>query len=112
MKGDRDWLLSMFEESPVHMVVLEGAELRIALMNRIARETWGPAVMGKTMREIYATGSPILPLIERAYATGVAETVHGSPPFLADGTHADRFFTRSYVPLRDGRGAVAAILIV
>jgi signal transduction histidine kinase len=108
---DHERLVALIDEAPVYMCVLVGPELRVTLVNRLVRENL-PALLGRTVREIYPGENPILGLLERVYATGMPETVRGLPLYFADGTHSDRFFTRGFVPLRDEHGGVYAILVV
>ena len=110
-RAESDRLFALFDEAPVYLTVQEGPELRIAMINRMVRESpVGGTLLGKTVRELYPADNPILAALERVYATGVPETMHESPPLPAHTTHAGRYFTRSFVPLRDGRGDVRAVL--
>ena len=72
---ERDRLFALFDEAPVHMAVVEGPELRCTLVNRRVRE-FSPAVLGKSVREIYPGDNPLVAAIERVYATGKPETLH------------------------------------
>ena len=110
-RAESDRMFALFDEAPVYLTVQEGPELRIAMINRMVRESpVGGTLLGKTVRELYPADNPILAALERVYATGVPETMHESPPLPAHTTHAGRYFTRSFVPLRDGRGDVRAVL--
>ena len=63
-------------------------------------------VAGQERARHLSRGQPADRTLERVYATGVPETIHGLPPYFPDGAHADRFFTRHFVPLRDEHGNV------
>jgi signal transduction histidine kinase/CheY-like chemotaxis protein len=100
---------ALFDEAPVFMTVLEGAELRATRINRQVREQ-KPDILGKSLRELYTADNPAVAAVERVYATGVPETIDAQPAYLADGTFADRYYTRRLVPLRDKRGDVRGVL--
>jgi signal transduction histidine kinase len=107
--AERDRLLTLFDEAPVYLTVLEGPELRVTRINRRVREIM-PSLLGMRGREVYPADNPILATVERVYATGVAETISEMPPYFADGSYANRYFTRTYVPLRDEHGNVDGVL--
>jgi signal transduction histidine kinase len=108
---ERERLFALFDEAPVYMSVVEGPELRCTVVNRRVRE-FSPAVLGKSAREIYPGDNPLVAAIERVFATGKPETLHGLPTYFPDGSYAERFFTRSFVPLRDEHGRVYGVLTV
>jgi signal transduction histidine kinase len=103
-------LFTAFDEAPSFLTVVEGPELRIAMINRRVRES-GSMVVGKTAREIYPGDNPVIATLERVYATGIRETLHGRPPYYPDGALADRYFTRDFIPLRDEHGNVNRVLV-
>ena len=81
-RAESDRLFALFDEAPVYLTVQEGPELRIAMINRMVRESpVGGTLLGKTVRELYPADNPILAALERVYATGVPETMHESPRF-------------------------------
>jgi signal transduction histidine kinase len=106
--AERDQLLELFEESPAWLSVCEGPELRVTRINRRIRELM-PDLLGKSLRALYPAGNPIVAALERVYATGVPETVHELPTYFPDGALADRYFSRSFVPLRDAEGRVYGV---
>jgi signal transduction histidine kinase len=108
---ERERLLALFEEAPTNMVVIEGPELRVTMANRRVRAKM-PAVVGMTVSQLYPGDHPIVASIERVFATGVPEWVHGLPPYVPDSAHAERLLTRSFVPLRDQNGSVYGVLAV
>jgi signal transduction histidine kinase len=106
---ERDRLLGLFDEVPVHLGVVEGPELRCTMVNRRVRE-FSSTMVGKTVHEIYPGDNPLVAAVERVYATGEPETLQHLPPYFPDGSHAERFFTRSFAPLRDEHGDVYGVL--
>src|SRR5262245_29329447 len=86
--------LELFEEAPAFLTVVEGPELRVSMINRLVRsQPAGEYILGKSAREIYPGDNPVIATLERVYATGVAETIHGNPPYFPDGAHSSRYFT-------------------
>ena len=106
--AERDQLLVLFEEAPAWLSVCEGPELRVTRINRRIRELM-PDLLGKSLRALYPAGNPIVAALERVYATGVPESVHELPTYFPDGALADRYFSRSFVPLRDAEGRVYGV---
>jgi PAS domain-containing protein len=106
---ERERVFALFDEAPMYLTVLEGPELRCTQINRRVREVM-PELLGKRARELYPDENPVVAAVERVYTTGVPETVHGLPPYIPDGAHSERFFTRSFVPLRDQHGRVYGVL--
>ena len=106
--AERDQLLALFEEAPAWLSVCEGPELRVTRINRRIRELM-PDLLGKSLRALYPAGNPIVAALERVYATGVPESVHELPTYFPDGALADRYFSRSFVALRDAEGSIYGV---
>jgi hypothetical protein len=67
-------------------------------------------VLGTPARDIYPGDNPVVATLERVYRTGVPETLHAERPYYADGKHAERYFTRSFAPLRDEQSQVRGVM--
>jgi signal transduction histidine kinase len=108
--AERDRLRALFEEAPGFMVLIEGSELVVTMVNRRVRESpGGNEWLGKSVHAI-ELAVPVLPILQRVYATGVAETIVAeSSRSLPD---PGRYFTRTYQPLRGPDGTVRAILVL
>lgn len=110
---DREDAFELFDEVPAYLTLVEGPELRITKINRRVREQpAGAQSLGRPAREIYPGDNPVIETLERVYASGIAETIHGVPPYFRDGAHADRYFTRHFTPLRDEHGKVDRVLVL
>jgi signal transduction histidine kinase len=109
----RDDAFELLDEVPAFLTLVEGPELRVTMVNRLVREQpAGEVALGKPAREIYPGDNPVVATLERVYSTGIAETIHGIPPYFPDGAHASRYFTRHFSPLRDESGEVNRVLVL
>jgi hypothetical protein len=78
-ESERELLFALFDEAPMSLILVEGAEQRITRINRRVRESsMGPKLIGKTTREIYPTENAVIASLDRVYKTGIAERVHGT----------------------------------
>jgi signal transduction histidine kinase len=112
-EAEHQKVFALFDEAPMFMSFLEGPELLCTMINRVLRETTAAdRMLGKKAREVYPVDNPIVAVLDRVWATGKAETVHGLPPYYADGAYGQRYFTRTYVPVRDAAGGMRGILTV
>jgi len=106
-------LSMVFEELPGFASIIEVPGYRVTRINRKLREsTEGPRMLGKSVRDFYRSDSPVFEVLDRVAATGQAEIVRARPPDLANRAYAERYYTRSYTPLRDEHGTVHGILSV
>ena len=111
--AERQTLFALFDEAPVLMTFLEGADLRITRVNRRVRETTdAAALIGKTARELLRDDPRSLAILERVYATGQPESIPAMryAGSAEPGVQAVRYFTRSFVPIRDVDGNVRGVL--
>jgi signal transduction histidine kinase/ActR/RegA family two-component response regulator len=103
-------LQAIFDEAPAYLIVCEGPELRIAMMNRLGRERFaGRVKVGQSLREVVPADDPSLQAIERVYTTGIPGAAEQLKSHFADDTEGP-YFTGRYVPLRDGNGAIYGVL--
>lgn len=108
----RDDSVDLFDEVPAFLTIVEGPDLRVTKVNRRVRETpGGESLIGRFAREIYPGDNPVIAALERAYSTGIAETIYENPPYYPDGAHSNRYFTRHFSPLRDEYGTVNRVLV-
>jgi signal transduction histidine kinase/CheY-like chemotaxis protein len=106
-------LQSIFEEAPAYLIVFEGPELRIARVNRLARERFSEQLkVGRLLRELVPPGALNRQAIERVYATGVPEAAEQLQTHFPEDAGESPYFTRRYVPLRDASGAIHGVLSV
>jgi signal transduction histidine kinase len=108
--GPDEMWAALTEQAPVLMVVMEGDELRFTYATKAVRELMRHELIGHSLHDVLR-GSAAIPIVERVYATGVAETVSDMPLFSDVPVHANRFFTRTFTPLRDHDGAVRGVAI-
>jgi signal transduction histidine kinase len=105
---ERDLLANAFEEAPIILTLAAGSELRIVRMNRACRDVYSTTKY--TAREIYPQANPVRAAAERAFETGITETVRELPRFSPDGEPLGSSITRCFVPLKDGDGHVTHLL--
>src|SRR5690349_3624340 len=98
------------EQVPVLLAVVEGPELQFTYATKAVRELMSHELVGHSMRDVLR-GTTAIEIAERVYATGVAETVHDTPLFSGKPAHANRYFTRTYTPLRDPSGGVRGVVV-
>src|SRR4051794_31067912 len=68
-------LSALLEEAPVLFHVLEGPELRLVMMNRRSRETFGErASLGVALGDLVPPTNSTLLAAQRVHATGVPES--------------------------------------
>jgi signal transduction histidine kinase len=99
---------ALTEQSPAQLVVIERPDLRFTYATQAVRDLIGHPIVGYTLEEVLPN-SPSRPIVERVFATGVAETVKEMPLFSAGSP--DRYFTQTFTPLRGRDGAVRAVTI-
>jgi signal transduction histidine kinase len=110
---DLDQAVELFDEIPVFLNVVEGPEFRVVMTNRQVRESpAGSSVLGKCLADIYPGDTPIRKVLERVYASGIAETVHDQPAYYPDNAYAGHYFTRSFVPLKEGPSGAKRIMVM
>jgi signal transduction histidine kinase len=103
----------IFDELPAFATLVEGPDLRVTMINRLVREQpGGESILGRSAHEIYPGDNPIVSTLERVFSTGVGETLDATPPFFPDGSHADRYFTRHFAPLRNETGNIDRVLVL
>jgi signal transduction histidine kinase/ActR/RegA family two-component response regulator len=103
-------LTAALDEVPIYVTILEGPEFEAIAANRKARETPYGSPVGKRLDDLYPGASPIRTILERVYATGLAETAHELPTYFPDGKYKDQYFTRAFIPIETGPGGVKRIL--
>ncbi|MCP3140245.1 ATP-binding protein [Pyxidicoccus xibeiensis] len=113
---EREKMYALFEQAPVPIAVLQGAEHVFALANpRYLEMVRREGVIGKSIMEVFpeVRGSPIQAMYDRVFRTG--------QPFVADEFRAEldlgrgveeSFFTFNAFPVRDTGGAVDGIMVV
>jgi signal transduction histidine kinase/ActR/RegA family two-component response regulator len=107
-----DMLFALLDEAPAFLAVIEGPELRVAMINRRTREALqGTALLGKSIRDAFGKDHPVVLAIERVCATGNGETIRGFPASSPYGQRSTRYFTRDIVPLRDEHGKGTHVLV-
>jgi nitrogen-specific signal transduction histidine kinase len=99
---------ALTEQTEAQLVVIESADLRFTYATRAVRELIGHPMVGYTLEEVLPN-SPARTIVERVVATGSAATVSNMPLFSAGSP--DRYFTRTFTPLRDRDGTVRAVAI-
>src|SRR4029078_9075023 len=66
-RPDPDRLFAMFEDSPMSVSLLQEPEMRVTTVNRESGLAVGANVVGKTIRELYPSDSPILRILDQVY---------------------------------------------
>jgi signal transduction histidine kinase/ActR/RegA family two-component response regulator len=103
-------LFALLEEAPVLIHVLEGPELRLAMMNRRSREMFaGRDLMGVSFCQLVPASNPTLMAACRVYRTGVGETMEIVSRDLEG--FAGRFFSSTFVPIPDPNGKITRIMV-
>jgi signal transduction histidine kinase len=107
--AERARLLALLDEAPGFMVLLEGPELRVTMMNHRTRDLLaGREVVGRSLREAIPAGNPIVPTIDRVYATGISETIERRAELEP---YRGRTFTVTIAAIRDRQAAITGIMI-
>jgi PAS domain S-box-containing protein len=108
-------LRSLIEQAPVATALFVGRELVIDVANELMIRFFGKGntILGKPIRDVLtAPGDQrALALLDEVFATGTAYDATGSPAELTiNGIAGTYYFNVSLKPIRNGAGAVYAVL--
>ncbi|MDQ2770310.1 MAG: PAS domain-containing protein [Bacteroidota bacterium] len=114
----REQLYQVFEQTPVAIAILRGANLRIELANPAVAAIWGREpgqVLGRPYFEAVpeTTGQGFEQLLANVLATGQPATITEAPVMLArahTGQPAQAYVNFAFQPLRDAEGNVTGLV--
>ncbi len=113
---ERNRLYDFFMRAPIPMVILLGQEHRFFVANGPYEKLVGMKVVGKTVRELFASreSDVFVPLLDQVYATGepfIGKDI-GMPLPDESGVLHDGFIDVSYRPFREPSGEIRGILAI
>jgi PAS domain S-box-containing protein len=119
LRASEQRLRDVFEQAPVAVAVMSGAEHIYTAVSPMYAKTpgLGRPLLGRSMREAFpeVVGKGYIEAMDEVYHTGVPFQATERSVVLArpeDGVLEERFFNIGYQPLRDGAGAVYAVASV
>ncbi|XVU29769.1 SpoIIE family protein phosphatase [Actinoplanes sp. CA-054009] len=112
--GDAEAVRRVFEQMPIAMLGLEGAEHRIVAVNALARKLSGRAhQVGGTVAEVFpaALTQQVLDILDRAYRTGVTQSALEWRIQVEhdDGSRPEGYYDMVVTPHRDDAGVVVGL---
>ena len=114
----RSAVREIFEQVPLSVSVLRGAEQRVEIMNAAARQVLGGRnVEGRPVRAALPEleGQGLFELLDTVYETGTpfeGKEVHVRYDKYGDGTLYEGYFNILYQPLLDSTGRVSGVLSI
>ncbi|XVV08520.1 SpoIIE family protein phosphatase [Actinoplanes sp. CA-131856] len=112
--GDAETVRRVFENMPIAMLALEGADHKIVAVNALARRLSGRAhQIGGTIAEVFpaALTQQVLDIYDRAYRTGAVQNAREWRLQVEhdDGSRSESYFDIVVTPARDEAGAVSGL---
>ncbi|MCU7728910.1 SpoIIE family protein phosphatase [Actinoplanes sp. KI2] len=116
--GEAAGVIQAFEQMPAVLWAFEGPQHRVVAANRAARASIGDraGIIGRPIREVIPemAGQQIFEMIDQVYASGQPVS-HADRRVLVDrdgdGHLEEDFYTYTFLPTRDGDGAVTGMVV-
>ncbi len=115
--GAGSFLGALIETAPIGIAVVSGPDRRLELMNPACRAIHGfdeAEIVGRTLDEVFPEGLPLPEMeqwLDTVFATGEQLSVKARR-FNILAEREDLYFDLDFVPLTDGDGGVARVLIL
>lgn len=111
--AERKRIYSLFMQSPVNILVLEGPEHVVELINPAARAYFnGKDITGFKIKDALVDDPDSLALIEEVYQTGISKTFKSMPVVFKSLTGKEKivYYDLFYEPIKDDAGKTTGIL--